>query len=362
MVKPVCGTCNIACDYCYYRQTGSIFGPGPHRMSLDTLRDLIRSFMQLPQEAASFSWQGGEPLLAGPDFFKRAVAYQRAYGRPGQQVSNMLQTNGMLLDDDWCRFLRRYAFLVGISIDGPAAVHNMHRSNSYDQVIRGLRLLQQHEVEHNVLVLVNPDNAKQARQVYQHLRELGVDFLQFIPCIITELERSKPSDRSVSPEAFGRFLCEIFDEWLAEGDERPYVRLFNNLLGVATGLPAELCIYQPRCGGCLLIEYNGDVFPCDFAVVPEWRVGNLCVSPLWRLMEHERMRRFGQLKPRLSDQCRQCQWLRFCNGACPLMRFDRHADPLPSYTCAGLKLFFAHAIPAIEKLAAQLSVARRPAV
>jgi len=354
MIKPVSGTCNLDCDYCYYRETGSYFGPPPYKMSLDTLRDVVRSFMQLPQPHVSFSWQGGEPMMAGLDFFKRAVAYQQAYARRGQRVSNMLQSNGTLIDETWCAFLHRYGFLVGISIDGPPELHNPNRNDSYDRVIRGLRLLQQHQVEYNALTLVNPLNAPHPQRVYRHLRELGVDFMQFIPCIVTGLEHDRVSPKAVEPEAFGRFLCGVFDEWVAEGDDRPYVRLFQNLLLVAAGHPPELCIYQPRCGGCLLIEYNGDVFPCDFAVHPDWRVGNLRVSPVWRLLEHERMKDFAGLKRDLAHQCTQCEWLSVCYGACPLMRFRDGEKPVPSYTCAGLKIFLAHAMPTIRKLAERL--------
>ena len=355
MIKPVSGTCNIACSYCYYRQTGAAFyGKGPHRMDQATLRDIVRQFMQLPQPSVSFSWQGGEPMLAGLDFFKRAISYQRAYARPGQHVSNVLQSNGTLIDETWCQFLAKYNFLVGISIDGPPDLHNPNRNDSYEQVIRGLRLLQQTPVEHNILVLVNQLNAPHPKRVYEHLRGLGVDFMQFIACIVTSVNRKTSSTQAVDPEAFGEFLCGVFDEWVAEGDNRPYVRLFQNLLLVAAGYPPELCLYQPQCGGCMLIEYNGDVFPCDFAVQPEWKLGNLRVSPIWRVLDHETMQRFTCLKPNLHDQCKACTWLPYCYGACPLMRFGDDDQPPINYTCAGLKIFFEHAMPTIEALAKQL--------
>jgi uncharacterized protein len=304
-------------------------------------------------------------MLAGLDFFRKAVAYQQAFRQQGQQVVNAFQTNGTLIDADWCRFLKRWDMLVGISIDGPAEIHDKNRlypngSGSQADVLRGLRLLQDHGVEHNVLVLVHGDNVHKPKEVVRFIRELGEDFLQFIPCVVTGLDRSMPSDDAVDPIAYGQFLCEVFDEWMADGPGRFYVRMFNNMVMASAGLEPEYCIFRRQCAGCLLIEHNADAFPCDFFVQPEWRIGNLVTEGLSQIYRHPKWVTFRNLKPTLPQACQECRHVDLCNGGCPRDRFDgRLPNDEPNYLCRGYKLFFDHVRPAIETVAADWAAAQQ---
>ena len=358
MIKPVCGACNLVCTYCYYRQTADHFDGRPSRMTDEAIRNVVRTFCQSPHPCPHFSWQGGEPMLAGLDFFQKAVAYQQAFRREGQQVVNAFQTNGTLIDDAWGRFLKRWDMLVGISIDGPPEIHDKNRiypngAGSQEDVLRGLRVLQEHRVEHNVLVLVHGDNVHHPKEVVRFIRDLGEDYLQFIPCVVTGLGRSMPSHDAVDPVAYGQFLCEVFDEWLSVGPTRLYVRMFNNLVLAVAGHEPEYCVFRRACAGCLLVEHNGDVFPCDFMVQPEWRMGNLTTDSLAEIYRHPRWLAFRKLKSQLSPACEACRHVALCNGGCPRDRFGgRLPDDEPNYLCRGYQLFLDHARPEIEKVAA----------
>ncbi len=367
MIKPVCGACNLVCTYCYYRQTSEHFDHRAGKMSDDTLRNIVRAFCQTAHPCPHFSWQGGEPMLAGLDFFQKAVAYQQAFHQQGQQVVNAFQTNGTLIDAQWCRFLKRWEMLVGISIDGPPEIHDKNRiyrngSGSQADVLRGLRLLQEYDVDHNVLVLVHGDNVKKPKEVVRFIRGLGEHHLQFIPCVVTGLDRSEPSHDAVDPIAYGQFLCEVFDEWLSAGIENLYVRMFNNLVMAAAGLDPEYCVLRETCAGCLLIEHNGDVFPCDFMVQPEWRLGSLATDGLSQIFRHPRWQEFRRIKPSLPQACLECRHMDVCHGGCPRDRFSgRVPGDLPNYLCRGYQLFFDHARPAVQKLAADwLESQQRP--
>ncbi len=357
MIKPVCGTCNLVCTYCYYRQTGNQFDEPVRLMSDEVLRQVVRAFCQSAHPHPHFSWQGGEPMLAGIEFYQKAVSYQQAFRRPGQQIANMFQTNGTLIDESWCRFFRRWGMLVGISLDGPPEIHDRNRvytdgRGSYSDVLRGLRLLQEHHVEHNVLVLVHNDNAHHAKEVYRFLRELGEEFFQFIPCVVTGLDRSMPGAHAVDPLAYGRFMCEVFDEWLSAGPTRVYDRTFNNFVLAAAGIEPEICLFRRDCAGCLLIEHNGDVFPCDFLVQPEWRLGNLTSGNLSAVFRSPRWSEYRSMKSDLPSVCRECRHLGLCRGGCPRDRFGgRLPDGQPNYLCRGYQLFFDHARPELERLA-----------
>lgn len=357
MIKPVCGACNLVCTYCYYRETSEHFDGRAGRMTDESLRHVIRTFCQTAHPCPHFSWQGGEPMLAGLDFFQKAVAYQQAFRREGQQIVNAFQTNGTLITEDWCRFLKRWDMLIGISIDGPAEIHDKNRiypngSGSQDDVIRGLRLLQEHKVEHNILVLVHGDNVGHPKEVVRFIRELDEDFLQFIPCVVTGLDRSIPGNDAVDPIAYGEFLCGVFDEWMSVGPSRLYVRMFNNLVLAAAGLDPEYCVLRKACAGCLLIEHNGDVFPCDFLVQPEWRIGNIQTDSLVRIYRHPRWAEFRKLKSRLPGACLECRHASICNGGCPRDRFGgRLAGDEPNYLCKGYQLFFDYAMPAVREIA-----------
>ncbi len=360
MAKPVGAVCNLACGYCYYLSKERLYPPGEDfRMSAAMLERLVQARIATsPGPQVDFTWQGGEPTLLGLDFFRRVVALQRRHLPPGWTCTNALQTNGTLLDETWCAFLREEGFLVGISLDGPAALHDRYRRDKRERptqaaVLRGLRLLQRGGVEHNVLCVVHAGNAPHPLAVYRFFRDLGVRWLQFIPLV--EWQGDGVSSRSVAPEAYGAFLCAIFDEWLRHDVGRVFVQLFEECAAVWAGLPANLCVLQERCGAALVVEHNGDVYACDHFVMPEYRLGNLAVDELGTLAASPRLRAFGDAKrDTLPPACLACDVRFICHGGCPKDRWPQGASALSgrNYLCAGYQAFFRHVDPAMREIAA----------
>ncbi len=339
-------------------------------MSDEVLQEFIRQYMSMSGRQVSFAWQGGEPTLMGLEFFRRVVYYQQKFGRSGQMVSNSLQTNAILLDDDWCQFLAEYKFLVGISIDGPADVHDRFRiypsgTGSHEPVIAALHRLQQHGVEHNVLAMVTPANIDQPEQIYEYLtEELGLEYLQFIPLVEKDPASGKLADFSIDPHAYGEFLCRVFDLWAREAEPQVHVRMFDDLLTLHAGMEAPSCLLRELCGTYVVIEHNGDVYCCDFFVEPQWKLGNLMQTPLTKLVESKTFARFARRKSELGHKCRECEWLRFCWGGCPKHRLVYADDPsVPSYFCAGYRQLFAHSQEQLERRARRyMAQQRNPAL
>lgn len=363
LVKPVSADCNQACRYCFYRRVGGLYPERPsHRMSAATLDGLIRRFLRRRQTQSVFCWQGGEPTLAGLDFYRAAVQGMERHGRGGQSVSNALQTNGLLLDAEWCRFLAQYRFLVGVSLDGPAELHDAYRTSpgrqgSYADVRRAMQLLRAHGAEFNVLAVVNDRTARHAKRIYAHFRELGLTHMQFIPCV-ESAPGGAPEPFSVRPEAYGEFLCELFDQWLPEARQGVSERLFDALLCRAVTGASGLCTFDAGCGTYLVIEHNGDAYPCDFFVDEGWRLGNALASGFEELMERGRMRAFRAHRQRLPAACAECPWRDLCRGGCLKDRARLGRYDAPTYLCAAWKRFLPHAMPAITALAAELQPPR----
>ena len=282
LIKPASADCNLHCSYCFYHERPSDpYGGGPvHRMSDAVLDALISQAMRLDRTRAVFGWQGGEPTLCGLGFFERVVALQQQYGYPGQSVSNGLQTNGLLLDDDWARFLRRYSFLVGISLDGPEQYHDRYRvhvsgAGSHVRVMESIARMERQGVAYNILSVVNRETALHGAEIYDYLVGQGFQYLQFIPCVETDPQSGEVAEFSVRPEQYGDFLCEVFDRWYNGGHPEVSVRDFDSILARYLGQDASVCCYQERCGSYLVVEYNGDLYPCDFFVREDMRLGNL---------------------------------------------------------------------------------------
>jgi uncharacterized protein len=310
----------------------------------------------LPQSI--FSWQGGEPTLAGLEFYRAAVRLMQSYGRGGQAVSNALQTNGLVIDADWCRFLRDYQFLVGLSIDGPADVHDRYRvfaggEGSHAQALRAMQRLKENNVPFNVLAVVTDASAAQARRIYSWFREQGVTHMQFIPCVESE-DDGRPAPFSVSAEAFGDFLCELFDAWLPEARSGVSERLFDALLQRELTGRSGMCVLDGACGEYLVVEHNGDAYPCDFFVEESRRLGNIAATPIETLMRRGRMRQFRAAR-RLPAECADCAWKELCRGGCLKDRarfgggFDR-----PTTLCLAYRRLFEHAMPSIRALAEEI--------
>ncbi len=387
MAKPSGAACNLHCRYCFYLDRGSLHpGPGAPWMSDEVLESFVRQ--QLEAQAGpevGFAWQGGEPTLMGLDFFERAVALQRRHAR-GRLVRNSLQTNGLLLDDAWGEFLKREDFLVGLSLDGPEALHDLYRVDkvgrpSFDRVMGGLAVLKKHGVEFNTLSVVHRESARHPLEVYRFLREIGSRHLQFIPLVERQpsptdvaagLDHAPPpgldTDRpqvtgwSVDPGEYGEFLVSIFEEWVRADVGRVFVQLFDVTLGLWLGYPSGLCLFRETCGDAVALEHNGDVYSCDHYAYPAYRLGNLLREGLGDLVRGARQRTFGQGKAEtLPSCCRACDVLPACNGECPKNRFLRTPDGEPglNYLCAAYQRYFRHVAPAMRRMA-WLALHRRP--
>lgn len=370
MTKPIGPVCNLDCAYCYYLRKDALFAAGEDfRMSAEVLEGFVHDYIAAhPGPHVDFAWQGGEPTLMGLDFFRRAVALQKRYLPGGWTCANALQTNGTLLDEDWGTFLREEGFLVGISMDGPAELHDVYRLDkrgrpTHAAVLRGLRLLQRLGVEHNVLCTVHRGNACHPLEVYRFFREAGVTWLQFIP-IVERSGEAGVSERSVDADQYGTFLCSIFDEWIRHDVGSVFVQIFEEAARVWAGMPASLCVLQETCGRGLVIEHNGDVYACDHFVAPEHRRGNVADGDLAAMVESPEQRAFGQAKrDALPRVCRRCEVRFLCHGGCPKERFIRSADGEPglSYLCPGHRRFFRHAAPQLRLLADIWRQGRAPA-
>jgi len=320
-------------------------------MSDATLEAFIRQYMETsPGPIVQFVWHGGEPTLAGLDFYRTAVELQKRYLPQGWTCWNNLQTNGILLDDEWCAFLAEARFDVGLSIDGTQWLHDMYRKDhlgrgTYELAVAALRRLQAHGIQPDLLCTVTSAVAQEPIAVYRALRNLGTGWIQFIP-IVRRTPDGQVTAESVSGEAYGRFLCTVFDEWLYHDLGNLNVQLFAETSLVLSGGVATLCWMAPTCGRVPIVEHDGSVYSCDHFVTPEYRIGNLSTSSLGELVDSPTQRRFGEEKrARLPKQCRSCPWLSLCNGGCPKDRIltTHDGEPGLNYLCSGLKRFFAHA-------------------
>lgn len=363
--KPVGSVCNLACRYCYYLKTSDMYGgDGSRRMPDDLLEAYIVQHIDAsPSPVINFSWHGGEPTVAGLEFFRKVVEMQRRHRPAGRSIRNGIQTNGTLLDEDWCRFLAAEGFGVGISVDGPGELHDSCRTDrrqgpTHEQTMRGLRLLQKHRIPHDVLCVVHARNVQHPLEVYRFFREAGAGYIGFLPLVEPGPEGRGVSDLTVPAVSFGIFLCRIFDEWLSRDIGRVSVQIFEEAIGTALGQEHALCIFRKTCGDIPVVEHNGDFYPCDHFVTGEKRLGNIRETPLAELLESPQQRAFGQAKlSGLTGFCKNCDVLEMCNGGCPRDRFlsTPEGEYGLSYLCAGYRMFFGHCRP----FAAQLSSLRR---
>lgn len=370
-LKPSGAACNLDCAYCFYRDKEAVYGDGARFvMSDEILESFTRQYIASQRgPVVTFAWQGGEPTLMGLEFFRKVVALQGAHAPPGLTIANALQTNGILLDDGWCRFLKEHRVLVGLSLDGPRELHDAWRVDkggrpTFDRVLRALRRLQRYGVEFNVLCVVSRANGDHPREVYRFLRAEGVEVIQFIPAVAPTPEGGTTS-WTVSAEQWGEFLCGVFDEWVRQDVGRVYVQHFDVALEAWAGITPSLCVHAPTCGDCLALEHNGDLFACDHYVTSERFLGNILETPLTDLVAAPFQRAFGRHKrDGLPRQCRECPVGFACNGGCPKDRFVRASDGEPGLNClcAGYKRFFTHIAPAMRTMAELLRRGGAPAV
>ncbi len=359
LAKPTGAICNLDCKYCFFLSKEALYPDSKFRMPDGVLEEYIRQQLTSQGQQATISWQGGEPTLMGLKFFRRAMELTERYRQPGQSVEHTLQTNGTLIDAEWCEFLREHRFLVGLSIDGPQPLHDAYRVDkrgrpTFDKVERAARLMQQYEVEFNVLCTVHAQNADRPLDVYRYFRdELGARYIQFIPIVervnsdgrTLLQEGSTVTDRSVTAAAWGSFLNAIFDEWLQRDVGTVFVQMFDAALASWVGAPPALCIFSETCGDAVALEHNGDVYSCDHYVEPGYLLGNVLDTAMVDLVSSPRQRAFGAAKrDTLPRYCRDCEVRFACHGECPKNRFITTPDGEPglNYLCAGYKAFFTH--------------------
>ena len=360
LVKPAGPDCNLDCTYCFYLDRSALFTSTPiHRMTDTVLEEMIRQALSGRERHVSFVWQGGEPTLMGLPFFQRAIDLQRRYGN-GKSVSNALQTNGLLLDGSWAAFLREYKFLIGLSIDGPEHVHDHYRrarggQGSWAAAVHSARLLQDHGVEVNGISVVTDHAARFPEEIYRFHKELGLNFMQFIPCVETDpSDPSRAAGYSVSPEDYGRFLTRMFDLWQADFDGEiatTSIRYFDSVFHTYVGLDAPECTLMQTCGVYLVVEHNGDVFTCDFFVEPRWKLGNVMEGDLSAMLNAAPQHEFGEMKSDLPAECVSCRWLRSCRGGCTKDRLRDPRDAGMNHFCASFKMFFEHADGRLREMA-----------
>jgi uncharacterized protein len=392
MVKPSGAQCNLACSYCYYLHKQELLRQTPApRMSDTVLQAHIRQYIEAQSsDEVVFSWQGGEPTLMRLDFFRRVIELQQQYRQPGQRIENDFQTNGILLDDAWCSFLKEHGFLVGLSVDGPAALHDALRRGkggapTLDRVMRSVRLLHRHEIAFSALCVVNRVNARRPLDVYGFLRDqVRPRMIQFIPALEPVRFRSvapgywhpeampvvgtlqagpgQPDSAvtgwSVDPNDWGHFLVRVWDEWFERDYGQVFVDQFENVISQLFGYGPQSCVTAPVCGNALALEHDGGLYSCDHFVYPEYKLGSIGSAHEGDLAQSERQEAFGSDKHgTLTPYCRLCEYLSLCWGDCPKNRFVKSpaGEPGLSYLCPGLKQFFAKVVAARSELQKRLS-------
>jgi uncharacterized protein len=372
VAKPTGPACNLNCAYCFYLEKKALFGAGgKFRMTDEILSVFIKKYIHSqPTPLVEFVWQGGEPTLLGLDFFKRVVELQRPFARR-KMIRNSLQTNGTLLTRKWCEFLKKYNFMVGISLDGPKEIHDRYRrdrrgNGTFDRVMQGLKLLQKYRIEYNVMACIARDTAKQPLDIYRFFRNEGVEFIQFTPVVermpdepslshglrlagpasLDKQERqTQVTPWTVLPEEYGDFLIAVYEEWIRQDVGKVFVMNFEWALNTWIGNPSPVCIHAEQCGWSVVLEHNGDVYACDHCVYPEYKLGNIVTDPLPDLVTKSLQSGFGIIKDHaLPRQCRECDVLAACRGGCPKHRFAKAYDDEPGlqYLCEGYKKFFLH--------------------
>ena len=381
MLKPAGSFCNLACSYCYYLEKHRLYARST-LLSEELLESFTRQYLEAQTESeVLFTWHGGEPLIRPLSFYQHALELQRRYGR-GRHIDNCLQTNGTLLTDEWCEFLSKNRFLVGLSIDGPQPMHDTYRRSqhgepSWHDAMRAIGLLQKHGVEWNAMATVNRLNADHPQAFYSFFCAIGCDYIQFTPVVERTMKRSDGltlapgmqqqgslADFSVTPAQWGHFLCGVYDAWVRRDVGRVFVQTFDATLANWAGVTPGVCSLSTVCGHAAVMESNGDVYACDHFVFPEYRLGNIREQPLTAMLYGKRQQQFARMKlSKLPRQCRECRWLFACHGECPKNRFmsDAYGQPGLNYLCQGYRQFFSHVAADMDFMKAELDAGRPPA-
>jgi len=359
LVKPAGPDCNLACQYCFYLEKSELFSEtSVHRMSDDVLQKTIQQLMEQGTRNISIAWQGGEPTLMRLDFYAKAIEYQRQYG-PDKMIGNSLQTNGMLINEKWADFLRINNFLVGLSIDGTRHIHDHYRkyrngNGSWKDVTRIARLLLENQVAVNALTTVTDYSVQFPDEIYNFLKDIGFRYMQFIPIVESSKDRKSETSFSVNPEDYGLFLCRLFDRWMDDfhnGEPTTFIRYFESIFYRYVNMIPPDCTLMESCGSYVVVEYNGDVYSCDFFVEPKWKLGNVLNDRLIDMLNSSNQQKFGNQKSDLHVSCQTCEWLTYCYGGCTKDRRRDHRTDGLNYFCESTKIFFKHANSQLRELA-----------
>jgi uncharacterized protein len=355
LIKPASAVCNLDCAYCFYldREADPYKALPGRRMSFETLERLVDTYLFYSYPQSVFAFQGGEPTLAGLGFFEKLVEYQKQYGRNGQNVSNALQTNAILIDDDWCALFREYNWLLGISIDGPEDIHDLYRYNkegrgTWKKVMQGIETLKRNKVEFNVLCVLSQANVGKPRELYKFFRGLGIEHVQYIPLAEFASDGS-PLPFTITAEQYGRFLCETFDLWWPDR-RKMRIRFFDNIAEALAGIKPGTCTMHETCDSYVVVEYNGDVYPCDFFVEAGWKLGNTTVDSWPEIARRQRRYSFAAKKTIPHPECQVCEYQTICHGGCPKFRHGpgRRFEDL-DYFCAAYKMIYARSVGPLRK-------------
>ena len=378
MLKPAGSLCNLNCEYCYYLDKSEIYGGHESRMTDEMLEHFIKEYIQANEvNEVTFNWHGGEPLLMGLDFYRKAMEYERKYAE-GKTICNTIQTNGILLNEDWCGFLRDNGFLVGISVDGPEDVHDRYRRDkgagpTFAKVIKGVEQLYRYGVQYNTMTTVNKASEGRGQDVYRFLKSIGSRYMQFMP-VVEHIDAdgriAEPTAPgaviapwSVGSTAYGDFLCDIFDHWVCNDVGRYFVGQFDAALASWCGVPPGICAYSETCGGNSVVEHNGDLYPCDHFVYPKYKIGNIMETSLKELMSSKEQICFGVSKRNgLPVKCIKCRWFFACHGECPKHRFNKTetGETGLSVLCEGHQIFYNRIAPYMERMKNLLAEHRSP--
>lgn len=360
--KPVGSNCNLNCRYCYYLEKKSLYPETDHFLMTDDILEeyIIQHIQASTEDVINFSWHGGEPLLAGIDFYRKALRLQSTHKPAGKTILNGIQTNGTLINEEWCKFIEKEGFIIGISIDGPAEFHNTFRrtkdgDNTWQQVIRGYQLLKQHGVSPEILCVVNSENVRHPLVIYNFLKQMGAKYITFLPLIEPDDDSSRGvSSNSVPSEEFGFFLSDVFDNWVEYDIGEIKIQIFEEAARTAFNQEHTLCIFKVNCGGVPVIEHNGDFYSCDHYVNKDYMIGNIMNHSMTGFLESQRQIKFGKAKSgTLPRYCIECEVRTMCNGECPKNRFILTPDGEAglNYLCKGYKYFFNHCRPFVEAIA-----------
>ncbi|MGM0904178.1 MAG: anaerobic sulfatase maturase [Bacillota bacterium] len=342
MWKTVSEACNLACGYCYYSRCNGR-PENIERIEDDVLEKFIREYMAIKKGVVPFAWQGGEPLLAGIDFFKKVVQHQASYAPDNTIISNAIQTNGTLINEQWAQFFKRYNFLVGVSLDGPEEINDARRitgsgKGSFKSITKGIKHLKDANVEFNILTVLHENNIHKAKELMHFYKKEGFNYVQFIPCMdFQSQEPDQPGKYLITPQQYGDFLCEAFDIWYNDGKPEISIRFFDNMLAVYLHESAEACFHQKSCPKTIVFEQNGDAYPCDYFIDEQHKLGNIKQDSLESIINNERMDLFLTKKPLLPDQCKSCEFLHLCHGGCPRNRIGEDNTNAVEYFCKSFK-------------------------